>query len=241
MKTYEVLFFDLDHTLVDTRGQYQLSVDETAKRLYGSDVPEDFTDRFLLNHARLWSLYDRREITMAELRRQRYLMTWRDFGVEHSVDDADRFQQAYDATFESTLHTFPGIIEMLTSLAENHRFGIVTNGSPDLQWRKTRIVGLNRFFTEDDLIISEHIGQAKPHPSVYAAACERLDVAPSDALMIGDNYRGDVIGARDFGLDAIWFGPDDAILSPQLVLTAEAPLRTPTELIERIRELEEGR
>lgn len=193
------------------------------------------------HHERLWPLYDRREISMLELRRQRYLQAWQDYGIERSAEDADLFQSTYDATFETTLHAFPGITELLSELARNHRLGMITNGSPDLQWRKTRIVGFDKFFAEQHLIISEQIGHAKPHPSVYQAACERLQVAPQNALMIGDNYRGDVVGARDAGIDAVWFGPDAAIIDPQLSMTTEVPLRTPDELLRRIAELERDR
>ncbi len=242
MQSYDVLFFDLDHTLIDTRGQYVLAVDATVKQMVSDDeVPHDFTERFMRNHDRLWPHYDKREISMAELRRRRYLLTWKEYGVDKSIDEADAFQTAYDETFESTLHAFPGIAEMLTELAAKYRLGIITNGAPDLQWRKTKIVGFDCFFAEQHLIISEQIGHAKPHPSVYQAACERLHVEPGQALMIGDNYRGDVLGAREAGLDAIWFGPDESIIKPQLSLTSEAPLRTPAELLNRIAELEAKR
>jgi HAD superfamily hydrolase (TIGR01509 family) len=238
MHPYQVLFFDLDHTLIDTRRQYDLGLAKAIEELYQGKVPETFIERFFYHHERLWELYDKREITMHQLRRQRFLRAWQDFGITKSEEEADLFQETYNRTFEDTLFAYPGTIDMLETLSKRYRMGIVTNGSPDLQWRKMEITGLTRFFTESVVIISERVGLAKPHPSVYQAACDALQVRPKDAVMIGDNYRVDVLGARAFGMDAIWYVPDDRMVSTE---GKERALRTPQQLVEQIAQMEQAR
>jgi putative hydrolase of the HAD superfamily len=49
---------------------------------------------------------------------------------------------------------------------------------------------------------SEH-GFMKPHPSIFAAALQLVDVAPADAVMVGDSVRQDVEGALGAGMRAI--------------------------------------
>jgi HAD superfamily hydrolase (TIGR01662 family) len=49
---------------------------------------------------------------------------------------------------------------------------------------------------------SEH-GFMKPHPSIFAAALQLVDVAPSDAVMVGDSLRHDVEGAMRVGMHGI--------------------------------------
>ena len=49
---------------------------------------------------------------------------------------------------------------------------------------------------------SEH-GYMKPHPSIFRAALQLVNVAPSDAVMVGDNVRQDVEGALGAGLRAV--------------------------------------
>lgn len=242
MKAYDVIFFDLDHTLTDTRGQYQAGLSVTLANLYGDQTPAGFAEHFLRHHERLWPAYDRREITMQTLRRQRFLRAWQDYGVAKADSEADAFHAAYDATFETTLTAFPGVKQMVSELARLHRLGIITNGSPDLQWRKLGIVGLQPYFPADTVIISENVGRAKPHPSVYQAACDALSVTPRDALMVGDNFISDVQGARNFGIDALWFLPDpQEPLGALTCMYGESPIGTADELLAQIRTLEQRR
>jgi HAD superfamily hydrolase (TIGR01662 family) len=48
---------------------------------------------------------------------------------------------------------------------------------------------------------SDH-GMMKPHPSIFRAALELVDVAPAEALMVGDSVSHDVEGALRVGMRA---------------------------------------
>jgi HAD superfamily hydrolase (TIGR01549 family) len=48
---------------------------------------------------------------------------------------------------------------------------------------------------------SEH-GRMKPHPSIFRAALDLVNVEPGEALMVGDNVRQDVEGALGVGMKA---------------------------------------
>jgi putative hydrolase of the HAD superfamily len=49
---------------------------------------------------------------------------------------------------------------------------------------------------------SEH-GYMKPHPSIFEAALQLVNVAPAEALMVGDSVRQDVEGALRAGMRAM--------------------------------------
>jgi putative hydrolase of the HAD superfamily len=49
---------------------------------------------------------------------------------------------------------------------------------------------------------SEH-GYMKPHPSIFTAALQLVDVAPGDAVMVGDSLRHDVEGAIRAGMRGV--------------------------------------
>jgi putative hydrolase of the HAD superfamily len=53
-------------------------------------------------------------------------------------------------------------------------------------------------------VISEGLGLRKPHPAVVRTACRGLEVAPEEALMVGDTFAEDVAGAHAAGVDAVW-------------------------------------
>lgn len=46
-------------------------------------------------------------------------------------------------------------------------------------------------------------GYMKPHPSIFESALQRADVAPHEAVMVGDSVPADVEGARRLGMRAV--------------------------------------
>ena len=56
---------------------------------------------------------------------------------------------------------------------------------------------------------SDH-GLMKPHPSIFSAALQLLDVAAADAVMVGDSFTHDVEGALNVGMSAVLLNRGDA-------------------------------
>lgn len=234
----KVIFFDLDHTLIDTRRQYLLGLQMTLQSLYANEAPGDFVQHFMQHNDELWPEYDKRRLTMTDLRRQRFLRTWRDYGITRTEAEADVFQEHYSQTFATTLTCFPGTIEMLEVLSKDYQLGIITNGAPDLQGKKLFVTGLQPFFPEHAVVVSEVVGRAKPHPLVYQTACARFGAEPEQCWMIGDNYTNDVAGARACGLSALWYGPDEVTTKEHEPVTGqvlqEKPLRSAQQVLEQL-------
>lgn len=62
----------------------------------------------------------------------------------------------------------------------------------------------------DTTVFSVLMGERKPHPSLYLAACERLGIAPSDAIYVGDGGSHELSGASAVGIHAIRLVTADA-------------------------------
>ena len=45
-------------------------------------------------------------------------------------------------------------------------------------------------------------GKAKPHPAIFLAALDALDVGAEEAAMVGDSPEDDIAGARALGMRA---------------------------------------
>jgi FMN phosphatase YigB (HAD superfamily) len=56
---------------------------------------------------------------------------------------------------------------------------------------------------------SDH-GLMKPHPSIFKAALQLLDVTAADAVMVGDSFTHDVEGALNVGMRAVLLNRGDA-------------------------------
>jgi len=64
---------------------------------------------------------------------------------------------------------------------------------------------------------AEH-GYMKPHPSIFLSALAELDVAPRDAVMVGDSLRHDIEGALNIGMRAVWLHRGDSAGPTSLAL-----------------------
>ena len=46
-------------------------------------------------------------------------------------------------------------------------------------------------------------GMTKPHPSIYRHALDKLDVAPAEAVFVGDKLKVDIAGPQKLGIRAV--------------------------------------
>jgi putative hydrolase of the HAD superfamily len=85
------------------------------------------------------------------------------------------------------------------------RLGIVSNSDGRVD-QALSAAGLREYF--DVVIDSSVFGTEKPDPAIFRAALEALDVAPGEALYVGDLYDVDVVGARAAGMEAVLLTSD---------------------------------
>jgi putative hydrolase of the HAD superfamily len=116
---------------------------------------------------------------------------------------ATEIEQGWEvsANFELYEDVFP-ILEELR--AHGLRLGLVSNGIRDL----TAFVAHHRLDV-DAIVDSRTHGYVKPHPTIFQAALDRLDVVPGEAAMVGDSLEEDVGGARALGMWAILVDRED--------------------------------
>jgi putative hydrolase of the HAD superfamily len=90
---------------------------------------------------------------------------------------------------------------VLALVRRTWRVGVLTNGLPDVQRRKIAALGLLPLV--DCVIFAHEVGEGKPDPAVFRAACNGLSVAPEATVMTGDDPWCDIDGGRRAGLRVI--------------------------------------
>jgi len=98
----------------------------------------------------------------------------------------------------------PSTRETLLSLKQQYRLGVISNsdgGMPDLLAR----LGLADCF--ETTIDSALVGYQKPHPEIFRAALQEVNVPAEDSVYVGDVYSIDYTGARAAGMQAILMDP----------------------------------
>jgi putative hydrolase of the HAD superfamily len=88
------------------------------------------------------------------------------------------------------------------------RIGLISMCAPDTPalWRGLQ---MSRFV--DTEIFSCEVGLRKPEPEIYLLACERLGVAPTGCLYVGDGAYGELSGAAAVGMTPVLIRDPDEI------------------------------
>lgn len=217
---YKILFFDLDHTLWD----YHANSTEALTQLYDKfqldphfkSIPE-FIKRFNHHNDELWEAYRQGNIKKEELRYKRF----RDTFLEGGLDNDQLVYEFGDLYLELTprLNTlFPNAIETLEYLArKEYEMYILTNGFLKTQVIKLENAAIDKYFVR--IFSSDELGINKPHKEFYHWVISSLHANKKDCLMIGDDEKVDVGGAKNYGIDAIWFNSIDDSQSDRAVKT----------------------
>lgn len=96
---------------------------------------------------------------------------------------------------------FEGVPEALRRLQQRGwRLACVTNKPREFTLPLLERAQLLQLF--DAVVCGDEVPHKKPHPDALLEACRRLDVAPTEAVMIGDSFN-DVVAGRAAGLRVI--------------------------------------
>lgn len=99
----------------------------------------------------------------------------------------------------------PGTVEALQALrAMGLVLGVISNADGRVE-QFLAATGLRPYL--DFVIDSARVGVEKPDPRIFQLALERAQVAPEEALHVGDICSVDVAGARRAGIEAVVIDP----------------------------------
>lgn len=104
---------------------------------------------------------------------------------------------------------FDDVLPSLQRLRDKFTLGTISNGFADLD-----AIGLASHFTVS--VAAHRIGIGKPDPAIFLRACEQLQIAPADAIYVGDDLQLDIEGAQNAGLRAIWINRFARELPPHI-------------------------
>lgn len=142
-------------------------------------------------------------ISIDQARTQRFLRLTEFCGGRISEQEAEEFSRRYRSRYRKLRRAVPGAPELLQRLHGRTVIGIVTNNQVAEQEEKLAYLGIRDLV--DFLVVSEGVGVAKPEPKIFEVALERAGAAPKEAVMLGDSWASDVLGARAAGVRAVWF------------------------------------
>lgn len=118
----------------------------------------------------------------------------------------ERFEDFFAELFAYFAHPeawdlYPEVVETLAALAQRSLpLAVVSNFDSRLHGILQGL-GVDRCFT--DIIVSSHVGYAKPAREIFHAALERHGYEPESAVHVGDSEENDLEGAVNAGLKGV--------------------------------------
>ncbi|MDP3462907.1 MAG: YjjG family noncanonical pyrimidine nucleotidase [Bacteroidales bacterium] len=206
---YKHLFFDLDRTLWDFEASALHTFHDIYKRyaLHEKGIESVVSLMAVFNdhNERLWTLYRNGQIAKEVLRGIRFEYTLKSFNIEDK-QLADAMSDDYVYYSPRNVHLFPHAIEVLEKLNVVYPLHLITNGFEEVQHKKLETSGLGKFFRT--VTTSEEAGVKKPDKGIFEYALSKAGGEPDKSVMIGDDLEVDIEGAKNAGLDQIYFNPD---------------------------------
>jgi putative hydrolase of the HAD superfamily len=113
---------------------------------------------------------------------------------------------SYVNEWGGAIRYIPGVRELLQDLASRLPLGVVTNThAAPLIHRHLRDSGMAPYV--EVVVTSVEHGRPKPHPSIFAAALDRLGGVAASTLFVGDSYEADYLGAKKAGMPVLLIDP----------------------------------
>ena len=217
----QYLLFDLDRTLWDFDGNaertYCAMFDEFGLEKYCHVDFHTFHNKYRIINDALWDAYRNGTLCKELLAIQRFSLTLAAFGCNAESSEIIRLSRKMsdyyiiNSTHQRSL--MPGTQELLQWLKLRHdRFvlAVITNGFSETQMPKMKTAGLYQYF--DFFFLSEDLGFMKPDRRFFDVAMQRMGVTPEQCLVIGDDYKVDVEGAKGVGIQQVWYNPQTLAL-----------------------------
>lgn len=194
----KAVFLDIDDTIYNTSEFAKLARRAALSAMIDAGLP--------LSHEDAYKLL--REIIKekgSNYNKHLNVLTKRVFGEEKPLLIAIGMITYHNVKF-ALLRLFPNTMPTLIDLkSKGYKLGVISNGLTIKQYEKLVRLGLHHFF--DFVITSEEAGVEKPDPAIYELAMKRMGCDPENSVMIGNNFKDDIMGAIDAGMSAIYLTP----------------------------------
>ena len=141
-----------------------------------------------------------------------------------------RVADRYTALRDEEMRLYPDAWDTLDAL--RHRgvaLALVTNGAAETQRPKIERFDLERRF--DHIQIEGEHGFGKPEERAYRHALQRLQVAPHETWMVGDNLEWEVAAPQRLGIHAIWYDGESRGLPATTDVRPDRIIRALAELL----------
>lgn len=116
--------------------------------------------------------------------------------IGHLCESFRRLSLIYLCLFPDTLACLEGLKKA------GKKIYLLSNAQRSFTWQELEMTGLVPYF--DGILISSDENCMKPDPEFYNICCERYGLDKSQSVMIGNELKSDMAGAKAAGIDGFY-------------------------------------
>jgi FMN hydrolase / 5-amino-6-(5-phospho-D-ribitylamino)uracil phosphatase len=151
-------------------------------------------------------------LSLEHIRLEAFVRTLHIIGVR-DPDLAAHINAVYLKHRFQDIRTYPDVLSVFDALQHRYVLGLVSNGNSYPE--RCGLQGRFGF-----AVFACDVGNEKPHPAIYHAACREAGCAPEELMHVGDSLRADVEGANAIGAVSVWLNrgrwPRSSKINPDL-------------------------
>lgn len=198
----KAVIFDFGQTMVDSADGFRRAEKEAQEKLFGHmalSLKEKFLDRYRQLRK---EFHGRSNFSRPAM--------WREIYHYHCLVPDEALLCSWETEYWNTVKArtilFPETTSVLKALNTRFKVALITNtqGQPaSAAHRISEFPELEKLFRVI-LVAGENGIPPKPDPMPFKLCVRELGIDPREAVYVGDDWRIDVCGARDAGLNPVW-------------------------------------
>ena len=213
---YKNVLFDLDDTILDFAKSERRALQQIFESFNIPYIDEHIAKYKQINHE-LWMQFESGEIERAKIFERRFPQFLQMYG--HSVTGT-AVDEIYRLHLMDGHDVYDGAEELLQSLQDTHRLFVVTNGLKEMQYKRLKDSGLEKYF--EKIFISEEVGYKKPEIEFFEHVFSQIDnFKKHETVIVGDMLHADILGGYNAGIDTVWVNNKDFKLYVNVTPTYE--------------------
>ncbi len=198
-KSIKAVLVDVDDTILDFSLCAQADI-KFCLQQHGIPYSDHLFETFEKRNANYWKQIEDGVLTVAELRRTRWVSIFRECGIKA---DGQAFELDFIKHLKDYAIKIDGADAMMEYLHSRYTVCIVSNATHEQQRQRVIDAGLDQYV--DYMFTSFDLGHVKPTREYFDACFEKLGgIRPDETIIIGDSLSADIRGAVEYGIHTCW-------------------------------------
>jgi HAD superfamily hydrolase (TIGR01549 family) len=202
-ETIDTILFDYGNTLIefgpDQVDRCDRGMSTAIEKMFG---PHDYGKLTAIMHEERRAPYQGEFVENDFPERTRFLVREL-LGEELSENQLEHLLEVRFEVMTGAIEARPEVAGILEQLGTRFRLGLISNYPCARAIRHSvERVGLASWF--EVVVVSADVGHVKPHPLVFETALSQMETSARTTLYVGDNWLGDIQGAKRLGMKAVW-------------------------------------